>query len=136
MSNVRATLVLIPVLAFVLLIPTLIGIYVYRDAKQRKMNAALWTIIAVVAPSLIGFIIYLLVRGNYSNMECPQCHATVSEQYVSCPKCGTRLRPSCPNCTAPVEPDWSVCPQCGTALPEQKNDFAAPVLICSPYERQ
>ena len=127
MSNVRATLVLIPVLAFVLLIPTLIGIYVYRDAKQRKMNVALWTIIAVVAPSLIGFIIYLLVRGNYSNMECPQCHATVSEQYVSCPKCGTRLRPSCPNCTAPVEPDWSVCPQCGTALPEQKNDFAAPV---------
>ena len=36
MSNVRATLVVIPVLAFVLLIPTLIGIYVYRDAKQRK----------------------------------------------------------------------------------------------------
>lgn len=127
MSSVRVTLVLIPVLAVVLLIPTLIGIYVYRDAKQRKMNAILWTIIAVTAPSLIGFIIYLLVRGNYSNMECPRCHVTVSEQYVACPKCGARLRPSCPNCAVPVELDWSVCPKCGTVLPEEKTDFTAPV---------
>ena len=70
-----------------LAVPMIIGVYVYRDAKRRNMNAALWTLIAMLAPSLIGFIIYLLVRGNYSNLRCPQCGATVTEQYAACPRC-------------------------------------------------
>ena len=52
-------------------IPAAIGIYVYRDAKRRGMNAALWTLIALLAPSLVGFIIYLIVRGNYSAVIIP-----------------------------------------------------------------
>lgn len=51
-------------------IPVLIGVYVYRDAKRRNMNALLWTLIAILAPSLIGFIIYLFVRGNYDDLQC------------------------------------------------------------------
>lgn len=114
MSNVRVALVMVPVLLFILMIPILIGVYVYRDASRRKMNAVLWTLIAVVAPSLIGFIIYLLVRGNHSDMECPRCNTPITNQYVVCPKCGAKLRPSCPNCSAPVEVDWAVCPKCAT----------------------
>ena len=75
----------------VLVLPVLVAVYVYRDAKRRKMNAALWTLIAILAPSLIGFIIYLLVRGNYSNLKCPRCGTGVTEQYVVCPKCGVKL---------------------------------------------
>ena len=41
-------------------LPLLIGVYVYRDAKRRNMNAPLWTIIAILAPSLIGFIMKVL----------------------------------------------------------------------------
>lgn len=108
-------------------LPLLIGIYVYRDAKRRNMNAPLWTIIAILAPSLIGFIIYLLVRGNYSNLKCPRCEATVTEQFVVCPKCGTKLRPTCPNCSMAVEPDWSVCPKCTHPLPAVQDDIVTPV---------
>ena len=65
-----------PMLAIVLLLcclPVLIGVYVYRDAKSRGMNAVLWTLIALLAPTLIGLLIYLLVRGSYSNLRCALC---------------------------------------------------------------
>ena len=108
-------------------IPAAIGIYVYRDAKRRGMNAVLWTLIALLAPSLVGFIIYLIVRGSYSDMECPNCQTPVKEEYVRCPKCGAKLRPSCPNCAAPIEPDWKVCPRCANELPETPSDVVIPV---------
>ncbi len=114
--GVRTTILLLLVLAVLLTVPVLIGVYVYRDAEQRRMNAVLWTLIAIAAPALIGFIIYLLVRGNDSDLECPQCGAPVTEQYVVCPRCGAKLRPVCPNCAAPVEPDWRVCPRCAAPL--------------------
>lgn len=108
--------------SFILIVPivlilwTLIGVYVYRDAKRRGMNAVLWTLIAVLSPALIGFIIYLLIRNSYSDLECPQCAAPVEEDYVVCPRCGVKLRPSCPGCSAPVEEDWKVCPRCAAPL--------------------
>ena len=111
----------------VLVLPVLVGVYVYRDAKRRKMNAALWTLIAILAPSLIGFIIYLLVRGNYSNLKCPRCGTGVTEQYVVCPKCGVKFHPSCPNCSIPVEADWAVCPKCAQPLPSMQDDIVVPV---------
>ena len=127
MSNIVFAIPVFMLMIIVALLPLLIGVYVYRDAKRREMNAALWTLIAILAPSLIGFIIYLLVRGNYSNLKCPRCDATVTEQYVVCPKCGAKLKPSCPNCSAPVEPDWTVCPKCAQPLPTVQEDIITPV---------
>ena len=95
---VRTILFSCLVLAVFLAVPVLIGVYVYRDASRRRMHAVLWTLIAVLAPAFIGFIIYLLVRGGYSDLECPRCGAPVTEQYVVCPQCGVKLRPACPSC--------------------------------------
>lgn len=120
-------IVLLVYLAIVICIPALIGVYVYQDAKERGMNAALWTLIAVLSPALIGFIIYLLVRSSYSNLKCPQCQKTVSEQYVSCPNCGVKLKAACPGCLTPVEEGWKVCPKCAAPLPEFYDDVFAPV---------
>lgn len=120
-------IVILPILFLLVLgIPILIGVYVYRDASKRGMNALLWALVAIFAPSLIGLIIYLLVRGNYSDMTCPKCATPVTEQYVVCPKCGVKLKPSCPNCSAPVEQDWKLCPRCATTLPEQYEDIEPP----------
>lgn len=127
MSSVRAFFVLIPVLVVILTVPVLIGIYVWRDAQRRQMNSVLWTLIAVIAPSLIGFIIYLLVRRSYSDLECPKCGAPVENQYAVCPNCGAKLRPFCPNCSAPVEIGWKVCPHCATPLLEGPSDIAPPI---------
>ena len=127
MNRIVVAIPVFMLMIIVALLPLLIGVYVYRDAKRRGMNAALWTLIAILAPSLIGFIIYLLVRGNYSNLKCPRCDTTVTEQYVVCPKCGAKLKPSCPNCSAPVEPDWTVCPKCAQPLPTVQEDIITPI---------
>lgn len=127
MSTVAVLWVYVITLAIILAIPVAIGVFVYRDARRRGMNVALWTLIAVLAPSLIGFIIYLLVRGNHSDMKCPNCNTRITEQYVVCPGCGAKLKPTCPNCMTAVEPDWKVCPKCANPLPEYQDDVVMPV---------
>lgn len=119
--------VMIPIVILLLTIPVLIGVYVYRDSKRRGMNAVLWTVVAVFAPSLIGFIIYLLVRGSYSDLRCPQCDTRVNDTFVVCPRCGAKLRPGCPNCGTAVESDWKVCPKCAQPLPATQDDIVTPI---------
>lgn len=108
-------------------VPLTIGAYVYRDAGRRGMNALLWALVAAAAPALIGLIVYLLVRGNYSDLRCPQCDAPVKEQFVVCPRCGAKLRPACPACAMPVELDWKVCPKCAQPLADVQMDVQRPV---------
>ena len=125
--SMRTVIFSLVVLAALLTIPVMIGVYVCRDAKRRGMNAALWTLIAVAAPALIGFIIYLLVRGNYPDLQCPQCAEPVTEQYTVCPHCGAKLRPACPNCSFPVELDWNVCPKCAAPLDKAELHHTPPL---------
>ena len=122
MVNVQVSLLALPVFLIMLLLPLLLGIYVYRDARRRSMNAALWTLVVLLTPALLGFIIYLLVRSNYSDLACPGCHASVKEQYITCPHCGTKLRTTCRQCNFPLESGWKVCPQC--AAPIESDEFS------------
>jgi hypothetical protein len=56
-------LVLIPLIAVgVILIPILLGVFVYRDAKAHDLDPLLWTLVAIFAPGFIGLIVYLAVR--------------------------------------------------------------------------
>ena len=53
-----------------LAIPLLVGILVYRDADKRvDCNPWLWALIAALAPSFVGLIIYLIIRGDYPLKE-------------------------------------------------------------------
>jgi hypothetical protein len=108
-------------LACVVLIPALIGVYVYRDAKSRNMDAVLWTLVAILIPSFIGLIIYLVIRTNNTNLNCPQCQKPVAPEYALCPYCGMSLKATCPICAAPVDGGWKLCPKCGTELPQQTS---------------
>jgi len=50
----------------VLAIPLVVGILVYRDADKRvDCNPWLWALIAALAPSFVGLIIYLIIRGDF-----------------------------------------------------------------------
>lgn len=120
-------IMMLPLFAIILILPLVAGIYVYRDAKQRNMNAVMWTLLAILAPFFLGFIIYLLERVNYSNMKCPKCDMVIKEDYVMCPKCGTKLRAACPNCFTPVQMDWAFCAKCAYPLPESQNDIVSPI---------
>ena len=69
-------------LLLLMVIPMIVGTYVYQDSKKRGMNALLWTLVARLVPALIGFVIYLLARVEYSDERCPRCETTVRERYV------------------------------------------------------
>lgn len=101
-----------------LLIPILIGTFVYRDAKKRNMDALLWTIIALFAPGFVGLIIYLVMRSRQSDLQCPACAQPVQESYAICPHCGASLQAHCIQCGNSLQAGWSVCPACGTEVPE------------------
>ena len=118
-TSVVFLLFLLLVGVFVVLIPVLIGTYVYKDAKSRKMDAVLWTLVAVLVPSFIGLIIYLVIRTNNTNLCCPSCKNSIASEYALCPYCGVSLKASCPSCAAPVDKGWKLCPRCATGLPKQ-----------------
>ncbi len=133
-----ASFYLIFVVALFLVLPILIGVYVYRDANSRGMNAALWTLIAALAPSGIGLIIYLVVRSDYNSFECPNCKAPILEEYSSCPKCGTSLNAKCTNCGKAIASGWQNCAHCGEpvpadamipTLPKRKDNGLGKILV-------
>src|SRR5208282_679165 len=69
--------------------------YVYRDAKRRGMNPALWTLLVLLLSGpyvFIGLIVYLLIRDPLP-YACPQCSASVSARFNFCPNCKCNLRP-------------------------------------------
>ena len=121
-----------------LVIPVLICVFVYRDARSRGMNAALWTIVVLFAPLFVGLIVYLIVREGTSAARCPGCGERVAEDFAVCPQCGMRLQGQCPNCGFFVQPQWRACPKCATPLepsarpsPVRKKDRSLRVvLIC------
>lgn len=116
-----AFIVILIFVLFAVIIPIAIGVYVYKDASKRGMNALMWTVIAALAPGAIGFIVYLIVRSNHSDVKCMNCGANVMPDFVVCPHCGSGLKPTCNTCGYPVEPGWAVCPGCGTPLDDENS---------------
>jgi len=92
----------------------LIG-YINRDAKRRGMSPALWTIIAIFVPYLVGAIIYFVLREPLP-FECPRCGRLVNAQFNFCPSCQCNLRPNCPNCRREIRSGDRFCPHCGLTL--------------------
>lgn len=103
-------------ITFIIIIPLLIGIMVYRDAKSRGMDAMVWALVAVLIPGFIGLIIYLIMRKDFGNLRCVKCDNLVSPDFLTCPYCGNDLKERCPNCNRPVEPDYRICPNCAHVL--------------------
>jgi Double zinc ribbon len=100
--------------------------YVYRDAKRRGMNAALWTILCIIlmpAYVALGFIIYFLVREPLPYV-CPKCGAMVGPRFNFCASCRCDLHPSCPSCKREIVENDKFCPFCGHDL--AANASAAP----------
>ncbi|MBQ1413088.1 MAG: zinc ribbon domain-containing protein [Clostridia bacterium] len=125
---VFATSVMVLVMLLLgLAVPVGLGVYVYQDAKARGMEPLAWALIAALAPSFIGLIIYLVARRDYEILSCPNCGCRVTESYGTCPQCGQKLRASCENCGTLLRPEWKLCPQCGREM-EQTQTFAQPVV--------
>ena len=118
--------------AFAACIPLVIAIYallagyVYGDAKRRGMRHVLWTLLALLAPSGVGFILYFLLRERLT--QCIACGRSVRPGFGFCPHCGAALSRFCSQCRRAVEPGWSHCPQCGASLNAPPAEPVAPEL--------
>jgi RNA polymerase subunit RPABC4/transcription elongation factor Spt4 len=89
--------------------------YVNRDAKRRGMNSTVWTILVLIIPNGIGFIIYFVVRQPVRG-ACPQCGATMNPAFNYCPRCKCLLHPVCPQCHRAIEVGAAFCPYCSAEL--------------------
>ncbi len=105
--------------------------YVYRDAKRRGMNPALWTIVALILSpgyGILGLIIYLLIREPLP-YACPQCTASVSARFNFCPNCKTNLHPTCSHCQHEVSDTDKFCPYCGNDLAPTASPSPTPAPV-------
>lgn len=97
-------------------LPTIVGMYVYRNARTNGMNSKKWTTLSALLPCFSGFIIYLLVRRNVQSVECHNCGTPVQESTTICPGCLNKLQAVCDSCQYPIKDDWDVCPKCGSQI--------------------
>jgi hypothetical protein len=108
--------VIVPVLAagflggYVLLIG-----FIYGDAKRRGMRYIPWTILAALAPSAIGIILYFILRDPMP-MRCTKCGCAMHPRFAYCPRCGATMSATCGQCHRVTEAGWSHCAWCGTKL--------------------
>lgn len=86
---VFAALVTIAVIA----LTVLLGIWTYRDATSKGMNGVLWTAVVLLVPSLIGLIVYLIVRMENNKVTCSNCNTEVNGKNKYCSNCGQILVP-------------------------------------------
>jgi RNA polymerase subunit RPABC4/transcription elongation factor Spt4 len=110
--------------------------YVYRDAKRRDMNPALWTILCMLLSwpfFAIGFILYFQVREPLP-YTCPRCSTMVGARFNFCPNCKCNLHPSCPNCKREVAETDKFCPYCAQDL-VLKHEAGSTIVAGTEFER-
>ncbi|MBU5424880.1 hypothetical protein KQI41_00540 [Tissierella pigra] len=100
-GNISSKALTLFLLGLVIIGIIIVGIckYVYKDAKERGMDPYLWMATAAYVPNLVGLIVYIVMRKQFSpNIE--------------------RLR--CESCSTEVKGDWKYCPNCSNKLSKSK----------------
>jgi len=70
--------------------------------------------------------------------SCPTCARRISDEWIICPTCRTRLNRVCPNCSRLVGLDWSLCAWCGKDFerPELLREVTVPPPVARPVPQQ
>lgn len=113
-------------------------IWTFRDMRARSRDVFAQVLAAAVVGVLTvpGLIIYLILRPPRTLAEtyeqsleeeallqeieekrvCPGCGRQVSEDWVMCPHCLTKLKKPCAHCGRLMDLPWNVCPYCATPV--------------------
>jgi hypothetical protein len=79
--------------------------FVFADARRRGMRAAGWTLVAMLMPNLLGFLLYFVMRRPLA-VPCVSCSRENPVDQPFCSWCGTSRSPlpsgNSPSATEPV----------------------------------
>jgi RNA polymerase subunit RPABC4/transcription elongation factor Spt4 len=124
--------------------------WAFRDMQGRTGNPVLPYLAAALVVGftpllfLFGIIVYRIIRpqerlgeayerglaeealiAEIEQIEhCATCGRKVSDDWIICPTCRTRLKRVCPHCSKLVGLDWSLCAWCGRDF-ERRDAVAA-----------
>lgn len=62
--------------------------YVYGDARRRAMPPIAWTLVAILVPNLLGFLLYFVMRRPVT-VPCAYCGQAMASDQRFCSGCGT-----------------------------------------------
>jgi RNA polymerase subunit RPABC4/transcription elongation factor Spt4 len=134
--------------------------WAFRDMQQRSENPVLpylaAALIVLFTPLLFvfGVIVYRIIRPHEKIADvyernlaeeallaevetirtCPSCSRRVSEEWIICPSCRTRLNRVCANCGRLVGLDWSLCAWCGKDF--ERGDVADLRPLAAPAQER
>jgi Phospholipase_D-nuclease N-terminal len=74
--------------------------FVFADARRRGMRAAGWTLVAMLMPNLLGFLLYFVMRRPLA-APCVSCSREMPVDQPFCSWCGSSRAPL-PSGTEPV----------------------------------
>lgn len=112
-------------------------IWTWRDirARSRDVFAAILAVVLVAVFSVVGLVLYLLLRPKETLAEaydraleeeallrsveeqlvCPNCQRAVEKDWRYCAYCHTQIKKDCPSCSRLLELGWTLCPYCGNS---------------------
>lgn len=104
------------IIIVVLVIWLLVSIWVFRDARSRGMNGALWLVVVLVG-SLIGLIVYIVVREKEpgkDQLEMSQSREAFWREVLTDSQASKNEDGmTCRNCGAQLASETKLCPVCG-----------------------
>ena len=66
--------------------------FVFADARQRGMRAIGWTLVAMLMPNLLGFLLYFVIRRPLAE-PCVSCSRAIPVDQPFCSWCGSSRAP-------------------------------------------
>ncbi len=131
------TVVVVILIAYAVVLSIGAIYWTYRDVRDRTRDG--WTqavsVLLVAIFNMPGLLLYLILRphetmneANERRLEaealmpempderpvCPGCQRSISEEFIVCPQCRTKLRQPCASCDRPLDLNWTACPYCAT----------------------
>lgn len=90
-----------------------LAIWIYRDASEKKNNAALWGILVLIT-NLAGAFIYYIFKQN--SKVCNKCGLMQSKDNIFCTQCGNKINDNCSECGHIVGKGERYCSKCGNKI--------------------
>lgn len=131
-----------------------LAVWTYRDIEGRSRSVVTQVFSTMLATLFFipGVLLYMILRPKETldatfqrsleeeyllqdletNIACPNCNRAISDEFVLCPHCHTRLQEACVSCARDIDVRWSLCPYCGH---EKGAQTAGIRPVIQPLER-